>query len=313
MGVIFQNGMAVGAVPGYSNFGIPRSWLLGTDSFGCQPAWDNGVMVLIPWFIGGCFGSADLFGVIGNGSANFGFYMSGIDSTGTDQSTFLSQVIGQTGTMTFTQGTSSITIGFDETTFHANTYSSTDGIYYENNNGVTAPFIVSGSGIFYGFNNAGQGTNSSGGSGEQYFVNPSNSQLLTLDINIGPIVTPTPTATATPTPTATDTPMPTPTSTPAFYQYGGYFESEYSIQSEACAQPLVNGVTLYGSTPTFLVGYKLYRLSNFTNPYITVAPGYYIKVTDAYNDEYILTTDIDGFITELILCSSITPTPTPTA
>jgi hypothetical protein len=234
MGVIFQNGMAIGAVPGYSNFGIPRSWLLGIDNFGCQPAWDNGVMVLIPWFIGVgvCFGSDDLFGVIGDGRPNFGFYMSGIDSTGTNQSTFLSQVIGQTGTMSFTQGGSSITIGFDETTFHANTYSSTGGIYYENNSGITItpPFIVGGTGTFYGFNNAGNGTNSSGGSGEQYYAQPSNSQLLTIDINIGPIVTPTPTSTATPTPTATPTATP---AGPTLYSFN--ISGWYANDIDACS------------------------------------------------------------------------------
>jgi hypothetical protein len=47
MGVIFQSGIAIGAVPGFSNFGVTRGWLLGTEAFGDQPAWDNGVMTLI--------------------------------------------------------------------------------------------------------------------------------------------------------------------------------------------------------------------------------------------------------------------------
>lgn len=194
MGVIFQNGMAVGAVPGYSNFGIPRAWLIATDSFGCQPAWDNGVLTLITPY--SCSGTADLIGIFNGGDPNFSFYISGIDSTGTNQTSFLAQAIGQAGTMTFTQGGASITIGFDETTFYANQYSATDGLYYDGSG--TAPFYISGTGTFYGFNNGGHGTNSSGGSGEQYFVQPSNTQVLTISINVG--VTPTPTPTPTPEP-----------------------------------------------------------------------------------------------------------------
>jgi BMFP domain-containing protein YqiC len=38
MGVIFQSGMAIGAVPGYSNYGIPRSWLLAIENFGLTSA-----------------------------------------------------------------------------------------------------------------------------------------------------------------------------------------------------------------------------------------------------------------------------------
>jgi hypothetical protein len=61
MGVIFQNGMAIGGVPGFSNYGITRGWLLGIDSFGCQPAWDNGVMTVIPYFTSGCLGTTNFF------------------------------------------------------------------------------------------------------------------------------------------------------------------------------------------------------------------------------------------------------------
>jgi hypothetical protein len=278
MGVIFQNGMAIGAVPGYSNFGVPRSWLLGIENFGCQPAWDNGVMVLIPWFIGGCFGSADLFGVIGDGSPNFGFYISGIDSTGTDQSAFLSQVIGQTGTMTFTQGGSSITIGFDETTFNTNTYSATDGIYYENNTGTaTAPFIVGGTGTFYGFNNAGHGTNSSGGSGEQYYAQPSNTQVLTITINVG--ITPTPTPTI-PSPTAT--PGPTPTPGPTLYVVS--ISTVHGDEISACGG--TGGLYAYSTNNGYpLLGDIYYTTGAGTT---TLSAGWYLNGT--YNSAF----EIDG-------------------
>ena len=217
MGVIFQNGMAIGAVPGYSNYGIPRSWLLAIDEFGCQPAWDNGVMCVVPWFLqgAGCLGVTD-FSSAFSGNPNTSIYINGLDSTGTNQNAFLSQAIGSAGTMTFTQGGSSVTIGFDETTFKSNQYTAPYGIYYDDGNGGadTPPYFISATGVFYGFNNAGQGTNSVGGSGEQYFAQPSNTQVLTISINLGP--TPTPTATtAGPTPTPTQVPNPTPTATSA--------------------------------------------------------------------------------------------------
>jgi hypothetical protein len=219
MGVIFQSGMAIGAVPGYSNYGITRGWLLGTEDFGCQPAWDNGVLTLLPPSTG-CTGTADLISVFNGIDPDFEFYISGIDSTGTNQTAFLAQAIGQVGTMTLTQGGSSITIGFDETTFGANTYSSSDGLYYDINNG-TAPYYISGTGTFYGFNNAGYPNTED--HSDSFNVQPSNAQVLTITINLTP-PNPTPTATTfgqTPTPTATtegptptETPTPTPSSTP---------------------------------------------------------------------------------------------------
>lgn len=242
MGVIFQSGMAIGAVPGFASYGVTRGWLLATDSFGCQPAWDNGVMTLLGASTG-CTGTADFFSVLNGGDPDFSFYISGIDSTNTDQSTFLSQAIGQAGTMTFTQGATSVTIGFDETTFGANQYSTTDGLYYDNGPGTTPPYIVTGSGTFYGFNNAGHGTNSSGGSGEQYYVQPSNAQILTISINVGP--------TPTPTPTATSTPTPTPTSTQRPYNYYGArnCEDNYTLQLRSVGSVLFNnGDIVYSST-----------------------------------------------------------------
>ena len=131
----------------------------------------------------------------------------------------------------------------------------------------------------------------------------------------------------TPTPTATNAPTgtPTPTPTPVIYQYGGYYQTEHSSTYDACQEPLVNGVTLWGSTPTFSVGDTLYTISDLSNPFIITTPGKYVKITDTNNDEFALTTDTNGVITFMVLCSTLptptatpvpptgTPTPTPTA
>jgi hypothetical protein len=247
MGVIFQSGMAVGAVPGFSNFGVTRGWLLGTEEFGNQPAWDNGVMTLIVDDLG----VTDFINVI-NQEPEFALYISGIDSMGTDQSTFLSQVIGNEGTMTFSQGGASVTIGFDETTFQANNYSSVTGIQYDMNG--TPPNIVNGTGIFYGFNNAGNPNTED--HDDPYNVQPSNAQVLTITINLTP-PNPTPTATTfgetpTPTPTAT-TVAPTPTatiagSTPTPTPTNGGLGSWYFYSDEGninAAPPTANGNAIF--------------------------------------------------------------------
>lgn len=208
MGVIFQSGIAIGAVPGFSNFGVTRGWLLGTEAFGDQPAWDNGVMTLIVNNIG----VTNFISVFNGNDPDFALYISGEDSKGIDQGAFLSQVINNTGTMTFSQGSASVTIGFDETTFQPNIYSNITGIQYDNNG--TPPYFISGNGVFYGFNNAGYPNTED--HSDSFNVQPSNAQVLTISITIiPPNITPTLTATPTQTPeiTAGPTPTPTPTTT----------------------------------------------------------------------------------------------------
>ena len=136
------------------------------------------------------------------------------------------------------------------------------------------------------------------------FVNQNNLPSTT------PTPTPTPTSGA---PTSTPTPTPTPTSTLSAYQYGGYIVTQYSSANDACGQELVNGVTLWGPSPTFSVGDTIYTMSDFSTKLVVSPLGYYVKVTDTNNDVYVLTTDSDGMITDLVLCSTLpTPTPTPT-
>jgi hypothetical protein len=286
MGVIFQSGMAVGAVPGFSNFGVTRGWLLGTEEFGNQPAWDNGVMTLIVDDLG----VTDFINVI-NQEPEFALYISGIDSMGTDQSTFLSQVIGNEGTMTFSQGGASVTIGFDETTFQANNYSSVTGIQYDMNG--TPPNIVNGTGIFYGFNNAGNPNTED--HDDPYNVQPSNAQVLTITINLT-------TTTPTPTPTVTITPTPTPTSgaTPAgfltFSEVGsdvvmtasGTIDLSGLTLVEAGAGPLSNG-GLGPNTATYIMGttgttFDLY--SGFTTNPTSLGTGSGLSASSSIGDVF---------------------------
>jgi hypothetical protein len=229
MGVIFQSGIAIGAVPGFSNFGVTRGWLLGTEDFGNQPAWDNGVMTLIV----NDMGVTNFISVLDGDDPDFALYISGEDSKGIDQSAFLSQVINNTGTMTFSQGSASVTIGFDETTFQANNYSNITGIQYDNNG--TPPYFISGTGVFYGFNNA--GFPSTEDHDDPYNVQPSNAQVLTISINVG--VTPTPTPTAT---TAGPTPTPTPTPTNSGVGSWYFYSDEGNINT---GPPISNGNAIF--------------------------------------------------------------------
>jgi len=284
MGVIFQNGMAIGAVPGFSSYGVARGWLLATDSFGCQPAWDNGVMVVAPWALlgGGCLGVTDFYSAF-SGNTNTSIYINGLDSTGTNQNVFLSQAIGSAGTMTFTQGASSVTIGFDATTFKSNNYSTPHGIYYDNGNGAsdTPPYIIGGTGAFYGFNNAGHSTNSSGGSGEEYFSQPSNAQVLVITINVG--ITPTPTPTI-PSPTATPGPTPTPTPTPGPTLYVVPISTAYGNEISACGG--TGGLYAYSTNNGYpLLGDIYYTTGAGTT---TLSAGWYLNGT--YNSAF----EIDG-------------------
>jgi hypothetical protein len=284
MGVIFQSGMAIGAVPGFSNFGVTRGWLLATDLFGCQPAWDNGVLTLLPPSTG-CTGTADFISVFSGVNPDFGFYISGIDSTGTNQTSFLAQAIGQAGTMTFTQGGSSVTIGFDETTFGANIYSATNGLYYDNSPGTTAPYYISGTGAFYGFNNAGYPNTED--HSDSFNVQPSNIQLLTITINVG--VTPTPTPTVTPTPTPT----------------GPYY---YSVNTYGCGGgncTYINNTLFVTSNTPLTMGYF------YNNPENRGYTFEIISDTTYQSGAYSLTGE-PGYIICSDACNTPTPTPTPT-
>jgi hypothetical protein len=199
-----------------SAFGILGRWLLATEDFGCQPAWDDGVFTLLD-FDYGCQGLTNFYDIFNQ--QNWSLYISGKDSIGHDQSSYLAQAIGYGGTITFTQGASYVTLSFDDSNAEANNYSSTNGLMLNSTNTLITGWNI---GTFNGFNNGGYSTNNLGGSNEQYYVQPLNTQLVEITINIvAPTPTPTPNPTqATPTPTPNPpTPTPTPTS-PSSYSIG---------------------------------------------------------------------------------------------
>jgi hypothetical protein len=168
-------------------FGILGRWLLATESFGDQPAWDDGVFNLIDNTYG-YNGQSNFYDIFNQ--HHWTLYISGKDSTGHDQSSYLAQAIGYGGTITFTQGASYVTLSFDSSNAEANTYSSVDGLILNEANTTITGWN---NGTFNGFNNGGHTTNNSGGSGEQYFLQPLNTQLVEITINITPTPTPTPT------------------------------------------------------------------------------------------------------------------------
>jgi hypothetical protein len=84
-----------------------HQWLLATDSFGYQPAWTLGV-ISWPSYTGniGLDNPNDVF------TSTAGFYINQYDFAGNDQTAFLTQMLENAGTVTFTQGSNFFTIGF---------------------------------------------------------------------------------------------------------------------------------------------------------------------------------------------------------
>ena len=158
-------------------FGNRGSWLLGTETFGCQPAWDNGVFNLLDFNNYGCNGLSNFFDTFNIN--DWQMYINNIDSSGYNQADYLNQAIGQSGTIKFTQGSSYITLGFDNRTIAANGYLGF-GLYIIPS-GTT--IVDYNNGSFLGFNNGGNGNNGQGGNNEQYFVQPLNSELVEITLN----------------------------------------------------------------------------------------------------------------------------------
>lgn len=120
MGVIFQNGFGVGTVPNNTGGGSGQ-WYLATGQFGYQPGWNDNV---VSWpMTTGNYGTN--YGTINPNEIlsgnNAGIYINILDSAGTVRYDLLSALVGQTGTITFTQGGSHITFGFVPGTFSDST------------------------------------------------------------------------------------------------------------------------------------------------------------------------------------------------
>jgi hypothetical protein len=100
-------------LPGYG--GLTGYWNIVTGSAGYAPAWYDGTIMFPDTQVdgGGNIGLSDLSQVITQGS----IYINILDSAGNDQSTLLGSAYGNAGTITFTQGNSNITFGFQNDTF----------------------------------------------------------------------------------------------------------------------------------------------------------------------------------------------------
>lgn len=160
-----------------STFGLRKRWLLATESFGCQPAWDNGVFNLLD-FNYGCTGLSNFFDTFN--ANNWEMYINGLDSSNYNQSDYLLQALNQAGTVTFTQGSAYITLSFDNMNAMPNIYGNSTGLSFNTTNTTITGWNV---GTFIGFNNGGHTTNNHGGNGEQYFAQPLNTELVEIDLN----------------------------------------------------------------------------------------------------------------------------------
>ena len=164
MGVIFQNGLGVGTTP--NNFGGSGKWLLEIGSLGYSPAWDSGSITFpLHNANSGTNNPVDLLTNPG------GLYINGVDSNGNDKSSVLTSMIAHSGTLTLTQGSTQVVLGFSNGSFFPNTFGSIVGAYYDTGFGNSTPMtLISSRNLpFVGFD--GNGT-------------PNNSELITVTINI---------------------------------------------------------------------------------------------------------------------------------
>jgi hypothetical protein len=128
--------------------GTTGKWILADGQFGCQPAWDPGVMNVINWNIA-CGGVNDIASAVNGGY--FAIYINGLDSAGNDKSSFLTSVIGVPGTITFSQGSSYVTLGFSSDTWGPNNFGYATGIFFdEEGSHGTPPTVIASSGTFMG-------------------------------------------------------------------------------------------------------------------------------------------------------------------
>ena len=128
MSLRFNNGFRIGNTSG-SPSANNRKWVLDIGGEGCQPGQNDGHFNLINWTIG-CEGTND-FSVVNDTNASYGLYINGLDYSGTDQYTFLTQCVNNYGSITFYQGQKFVTFAFTPNTFQLNTYSNVTGIYFD--------------------------------------------------------------------------------------------------------------------------------------------------------------------------------------
>jgi hypothetical protein len=128
-----------------NNYGIitqfassANSWVLLSGPIGCQPAWDDRVITFLD-YRNGCQGETYIYNAVTGGE--FAIYINGMDSTGTDKSSLLSSMIGNSGKIEFFQNGNFVTLSFSSDTWSVNSYGNIDGVYYDIEDGGTAPTI----------------------------------------------------------------------------------------------------------------------------------------------------------------------------
>jgi len=92
--------------------GVSGQWYLATDSFGFQPGWSYGV---ISWPMtsgagGSSYGTANPNEILT--ATAVGIYIDKFDSAGNDQTALLLGLVGNVGTIQFSQGANQITFNF---------------------------------------------------------------------------------------------------------------------------------------------------------------------------------------------------------
>jgi hypothetical protein len=128
MGVIFTNGLGVGTVPNNTNLYSPTfgQWLLMAGPSGFQPAWTNGVLT-IPDFPDNV-GFNDLNPIVAQ--APLGLYINGLDASGVEQY-MLVNLLNQSGSISFTQGSNYITLAYQSGSFQGASYFGAGQVYYD--------------------------------------------------------------------------------------------------------------------------------------------------------------------------------------
>jgi hypothetical protein len=111
MGILFQNGLGIGTVPSGGNGGSGY-WNLLTGQLGYSPAANDGDLTFPNHSISSGLSDLSLV-VVPNGC----IYINQFDNSTTDQTTLLSSLIGNSGTIQFSQGGNSITFNFQSNTF----------------------------------------------------------------------------------------------------------------------------------------------------------------------------------------------------
>jgi hypothetical protein len=162
--------------------GVSGQWYLATGGFGYQPAWTYGV---VSWPMtsgagGSNYGTTDPNEILTANTA--GVYIDKFDSAGNDQTALLSSLVGNIGTIQFSQGANQIIFSFIPGTFvdATTTYHSFQWIPNQAALAVVSTSNTNFTGYPYGDNPSGGGPLTYTGSG----IAPNNTELVTVTITV---------------------------------------------------------------------------------------------------------------------------------